>query len=317
MDYLQINTVRGQTDIDDFGITLVHEHISIKSDEVFNQFPHLYDLEKEIERAVDEINKVKKYGVKTICDPTVLGLGRDVNLIRKVSEKTDVNILVATGIYTYNEVPTHFKNQSIDYLADIFCRDIELGIQNTDIKAAFIKCSADEHGITPDIEKVIRATARASLRTNKPIMTHSKPSKRNGLDQIKILLEEGVHPSHILIGHTGDSQDMEYIKEVLSYGVFIGMDRYGLEKFSPTEIRNATLIQLLKEGYGNQIFLSQDYCCNLDWYSDEHKKKESPTWGMDHIFNFVIPSLLDEGIEQSTIGNLLQENIKNWLRGEM
>lgn len=310
---MKVNTVSGEVDIEDLGITLVHEHMTIRSDEVFNQFPHLYNVEKELETAIKDVKSVQQYGVKTICDPTVLGLGRDAPFLKQVADATDINILMATGIYTYNEIPFHFKNQSIDYMADLFCKDIECGVQNTNIKASFLKCSADEAGITPDIEKVTRAVARASIRTNKPIMTHSKPSKKNGLEQVKILLEEGVHPQNILIGHTGDTDNLEYIKDLLEYGVFIGMDRYGLEKFATTDVRNSTLIQLLEMGYENQIFLSQDYCCNTDWYTEKVKKEQSPKWKMDYLFTDVIPQLQKEGISNEIITILLNENIKKWL----
>ncbi len=264
-------------------------------------------------KAIADVEKVKEYGVKTIFDPTVLGLGRDAEFLKQVSEQTQVNIIMATGIYTYNEIPIHFKNQSVDYLANLFCEDIEEGVQNTNIKAGFLKCSADEYGITPDIEKVTRAVARASIQTGKPIMTHSKPSTFNGLDQVKLFLEEGVAPSKILIGHTGDSTNMEYIYELLKYGVFIGMDRYGLEKFATTEKRNTVLIQLLEAGFENQMFLSQDYCCNTDWYSNEVKKKQSPKWALDYLFTNVIPELKKLDVTESKIETMMYKNVLNWL----
>ncbi|WP_368900988.1 phosphotriesterase [Oceanobacillus oncorhynchi] len=275
----------------------------------------MFDVDYELKSAINEVKKVKNYHVKTICDPTVLGLGRDVNFIKQISEATGVNILVATGIYTYNDIPIHFRNQSVDYMKKQFIRDIETGIQNTDIKAAFIKCSSDKQGITSDIEKVIRAAARANLETGKPIMTHSYAANEGGLEQVSMLLEEGVKPSHILIGHTGDSDNLSYVKKLLDKGVYIGMDRYGLDKFLPTDKRNTILIKLLKEGYENQIFLSQDYCCNTDWYSEEHKKKESPNWSMSHIFEAVIPKLLENDISEEKIRQVMEINTKNWLRG--
>lgn len=61
-------------------------------------------------------------------------------------------------------------------MADAFVHDIEEGIQGTEIKAAFLKCATDELGVTPNVEKVHRACARASLRTGAPIMAHSRPA---------------------------------------------------------------------------------------------------------------------------------------------
>ena len=136
--------------------------------------------------------------------------------------------------------------------------DIEQGIQGTEIKAAFLKCAADEPGVTPNVEKVHRACARASLRTGRPIMAHSRPASETGPRQVEILLEEGVAPEQIQIAHTGDTDDLDYIERLIETGVYIGLDRYGIEMYLPTERRNATTLALLERGYAERMFLSAD-----------------------------------------------------------
>jgi len=143
-------------------------------------------------------------------------------------------------------------------MADAFVHDIEQGIQGTEIKAAFLKCAADEPGVTPNVEKVHRACARASLRTGRPIMAHSRPASETGPRQVEILLEEGVAPEQIQIAHTGDTDDLDYIERLLETGVYIGLDRYGIEMYLPTERRNATTLALLERGYAERMFLSAD-----------------------------------------------------------
>jgi phosphotriesterase-related protein len=108
-------------------------------------------------------------GVKTICHPTVMEAGRDIRFMSRVAEETGIQLVASTGIYAYHYVPPHFQNRDIDYMADQFVRDIEVGIQGTDIKAGFLKCCTDHQGVTDDVEKVLRATARASNRTGRPI----------------------------------------------------------------------------------------------------------------------------------------------------
>ena len=115
-------------------------------------------------------------GVRTICDPTAMFLGRDVGFMRRVAEETGLQVVACTGIYTYDHLPTFFVSRDPDQIADLFVADIETGIQGTDIKAAFIKCAADEPGVTENVEKVHRAAARAHLRTGAPIMAHSRPA---------------------------------------------------------------------------------------------------------------------------------------------
>lgn len=311
-----IHSVTGQVDSSELGLTLIHEHMRVRSESVYVQFPHLYNEEKEFARAVEQVSKVKKLGVKTICDPTVMELGRDIRFIERVSRKTGVQIIAATGIYSYHYIPPHFQNRGIDYMADLFVRDMEVGIQNTSIKAGFLKCATDAQGITPDVEKVIRAVARAHKRTGAPIMTHSHPATGTGLKQLEILLGEGVDPKRVLIGHTGDTDNTEYILKVLDYGAFIGMDRYGLTKECTTENRNTTVIELAKQGYADRMFLSQDHCCTIDWYSEGAAEQMFPKWTMSFVLEEVLPELRKNGVTEEQISQMMIDNARRWFEGE-
>jgi phosphotriesterase-related protein len=311
----KINSVTGQVNILELGCTLIHEHLRSRSESVAIQFPHLYDENEEFEQAVHQVNEAKARGVKTICDPTVMELGRDVRFMEKVAIETGMQIIAATGIYSYHYLPPHFQNRDINYMADLFVRDIEVGIQNTSIKAGFLKCATDIQGMTPDVEKVIRAVARAHLKTGVPIMTHSHPASGTGLMQLDIFQEEGVNPRNILIGHCGDTDNIDYILKVLDRNAFIGMDRYGLERRMPTDKRNSTVIELIKRGYASQMFLSQDYCCTIDWYPPEVKKENNPKWSMFFIFDEVIPYLKNTGVPDSQINTIMVENAQRWFTG--
>jgi phosphotriesterase-related protein len=310
-----INTVTGKIDSIQLGCTLIHEHLLLRSEAVAVQFPHLYDEKEIFEKAVESMKAVKKQGVDTICDPTVMGIGRDVRFLERVARETGMQIISATGIYSFNEIPPHFQNRDIDYMADVFVRDIEVGIQNTSIKAGFLKCSADAQGITPDLEKVFRAVARAQKRTGVPIMTHSHPASGNGLKQMDIFEQEGVNPKAILIGHCGDTDNLEYIHKILDKGAFIGMDRYGQPPLS-YEKRNTTLMELAKKGFANRMFLSQDYCCSIDWFPADHEFfKVNPKWSMTFLLDEVIPNLRKEGVTDEQIKTMVHENVRSWFEG--
>lgn len=312
----EINSVLGSIKVSELGKTLIHEHMRIRSEEVYANFPHLYDEKNEFNQAVEQINKVKRNGVQTIFDPTVMGLGRDIQFIQKIACKTGIQIIAATGIYTYHYLPPHFQNQSVDYMANLFVRDIEKGIQNTSIKAGFLKCATDKEGMTPDVQKVIRAVARAHKITNVPIMTHSYPKTETGLQQLEILVEEGVDPNRVMIGHTGDTDDIDRIKKILDYGAYIGMDRYGITRVISTEKRNETILKLAKMGYSDKMFLSQDYCCTIDWYDQETLRKMSPDWSMTFLFDKVIPELKSQGLTDDQIDNMMLHNVKKWCIGK-
>lgn len=307
-----INSISGEITTTDLGLTLIHEHLRVRSESVAFQFPHLFDEEQEYKEAVKHVNAAKERGVRTICDPTVMETGRDIRFMEKVAQATGVQIIAATGIYSYHYIAPHFQQRSIDYMADVFVRDIEVGVQNTSIKAGFLKCATDAQGVTPDVEKVIRATARAHHKTGVPIMTHSHPASGTGLLQLDILEEEGVNPENILIGHCGDTDSLHYILKVLDRGAFIGMDRYGSNRVMGAERRNATVIELIKRGYADRIFLSQDYCCTIDWFTKEYMEKIYPKWSMTYILDEIIPELKKEGVTDDHIQTIMVENPKKW-----
>src|SRR3954470_11494472 len=198
----EVQTVAGPIDAQDLGKTLIHEHFRGRDEAVAHQWPHAYDEDEEWRLCMEQANAVKEHGVKTIVEPTAMLLGRNVPLLQRIAEESGLNIVACTGIYTYDHLPHYFQNRDADAMADLFVHDIEQGIQGTYVKAAFIKCAADEPGVTENIEKVHRAAARASLRTGKPIMAHSRPASSTGLDQMRILTEEGVDPAKVQIAHT-------------------------------------------------------------------------------------------------------------------
>jgi phosphotriesterase-related protein len=201
-------------------------------------------------------------------------------------------------------------------MVDLFVRDIEVGIQGTDVKAAFIKCCTDAQGVTEDVEKVLRAAARTSKRTGRPIMTHSHPESGQGLRQMDVFDEEGVDPAKVLIGHTGDTDSLEYIEELLGRGPSIGMDRYGLDMILPTERRNATVVELARRGYADRMFLSQDACCTIDWYPEDLIRQAAPNWHMTYVLDEVVPALKDAGVTDEQVTTMMEGNPPRWLAGD-
>src|ERR1700692_80455 len=154
-------------------------------------------------------------------------------------------------------------------MAEHFISDIEIGIQETNIKAAFLKCAADAAGVSENIEKIHRAVARASVRTGAPIMAHSMPAVATGPRQIEIFEEEGVDLARVQIAHCGDSEDLDYLEALLAKGVYVGLDRYGLEMYMTIDKRNATAAELLRRGHSERLMISQDFCAAIDWFPPE------------------------------------------------
>ena len=326
-----IETVTGAIDAGELGTTLIHEHLRTRDEAVHEQWPRLPTSggipEREIEpggdygAAVEAANAAVELGVRSICDPTAMFLGRDVEFMRRVSEETGLQVIPCTGIYTYDHLPSFFVSRDPDQIADLFVQDIEQGIQGTEIKAAFIKCAADEPGITENVEKVHRAAARASVRTGAPIMAHSRPASDTGPKQVEIFREEGIEPSKVQIAHTGDTDDLTYIERLLETGVFIGLDRYGLEMFLPYERRNETALALLERGYAERIFLSADSCATIDWFPHQVIEQMlaagmAKDWDIRIVHQRVIPDLKQGGMTDDQLETMLVRNPVRWLTGE-
>jgi len=317
-----IETVQGPLDPGELGPTLIHEHVRFRDEAVAENWPGRYDGDAELAAAVAAVDAAKGHGVRTIVDPTAMFGGRDVRFMQRVAEQTGVQIVACTGIYTYDFLPHYFENRSEDLIAEHFIDDIEQGVQGTDIKAAFLKCAADAPGLTENIEKIHRAVARASLRTGAPIMAHSRPASNTGPRQVEIFLEEGVDPSKIQIAHTGDSDDLDYIEGLLETGVWIGLDRYGLDLYLPFDKRNATTAELLRRGYADRLFLSQDHCATIDWFPQEAVQGLIDAglvrgWSMALIFEEVLPWLREQGLWDDDVQRqVLEDNPRRWLEGE-
>lgn len=303
-----VNTVTGPIDTSTLGFTLMHEHIYVLSEGVVTNFPHLWDRNARFTQAVAALKEAKAHGVSTIVDLTVLGLGRDVAFVRDIAREAGINVIAATGLYTYDELPHYFVSRSVDHMADCFVRDIEAGVQSTDVRAAVIKCATDEKGLTTGVEKVLRAAARAHRRTGTPISTHTHAASHQGLAQQRIFTEEGVDLRRVVIGHCGDSEDVAYLEKLIAAGSLIGMDRFGIDSFLPTDKRVATIVKLCERGHAGSMVLAHDASCYIDWFEEALVRAAMPRWHFLHISDDVVPALRAAGVTEEQIRQMTVDN---------
>jgi phosphotriesterase-related protein len=314
-----VETVTGAVEPGELGVTLIHEHLRFRDEAVAENWPGRYDDEAEFAAAVEAVRAAQGHGVKTIVEPTAMFGGRDVRFMKRVADDTGITVVPCTGIYTYEYLPHYFENRDADAMAQHFVDDIEKGIQGTDIKAAFIKCAADQPGVTERIEKVHRAAARASVQTGAPIMAHSMPAVQTGPRQVEIFLEEGVPPEKIQIAHCGDTADVDYIQGLLDKGVYVGLDRYGLEMFLPIDQRNATTAELLRRGQSERLMISQDFCATIDWFPEEAAQQFIDSgairnWSFTLVFEEVLPWLREQGVlDDAAFDTVFVQNPGRWL----
>lgn len=309
-------TVRGPIPTTDLGVTLMHEHVFVLSPEIMANYPNAWgDDDAREQAAVDKLNALKAIGVDTIVDPTVIGLGRYIPRIQRVAERTNLNIVVATGVYTYNDVPMYFHFtgpgtllNGPEPMVEMFVRDIAEGIAGTGIKAAILKCATDEPGVTPGVERVLRAVAQAHRATGVPITTHTHAGTRRGLEQQRIFAEEGVDLGRVIIGHSGDTTDLDYLGELIAAGSYIGMDRFGLDSFLSFEDRVDTVARMCESGHADRMVLAHDASCYIDWLPEAAIPFALPNWHYLHIHNDVLPALRQRGVTEDQISTMLIKN---------
>jgi phosphotriesterase-related protein len=308
-----VETATGPVDSSELGITLAHEHLAITTDGVPTMFPRTFDRSAAVEFALKMLDDATSHGVKTIVDLTVFGLGRDIDLMREIASRAPVNVIVATGMYVFTDLPLYFANRTADDMAELFIADLCEGVGTTDSKAAILKCATDKPGVTEGVDKVLRACARAARATKRPISTHTDALSHRGLDQIRIFEDEGVDLENVVIGHCGDTNDLEYLEAVASKGCIMGMDRFGVGYGrNPLDKRVETIIELCKRGWSKQIVLSHDCPCTIDWFPAHPM---GPSRSMTLVFTEVIPALLAGGISQDDIDQMLIHTPRRLLEG--
>jgi phosphotriesterase-related protein len=302
-----INSVSGPIDTGDLGFTLMHEHIMVQTPGVKENFP-VWDREAELAKAVQKLKDVQERGVKTMVDLTV-GDWRDIPFVKEAVAQSSIQLIVATGLYW--EVPAHFNARSgrpVEYIADLFTRDITEGIMDTGVKAGIIKCATDEPGVTTDVERVLRAAARAHRATGVPISTHTHAASQVGLKQQDVFDSEGVDLGRCVIGHSGDSEDTDYLKKMCDRGSYIGMDRFGIDLFLPTPQRVATLKKMCDMGYAKQMVLSHDASCYFDWADANLVAGGLPNWHFNYIPDDILPALREAGVSEDDISTMTVDN---------
>jgi phosphotriesterase-related protein len=307
-----VETVRGPVDVTSLGRTLMHEHVFVLDPEVLRNYGHVWgagywDEEVRVADAVSKLRALSAAGIDTIVDPTALGLGRFVPRIQRVNAEVDLNIVVATGIYAFLELPNFFKYRPPDEIAEFFVREIQVGIDDTGVRACFLKCAVEEHGLVGDLPRILSAIAVASLEIAAPVTVHTNSAARTGLLALEALTREGLDPSRVVIAHAGDSNDFGYLREIADSGAILGCDRFGIEYFNPLADRIRTLAVLAAEGYADRIVLSHDAACFYDFFlGDEKFADEKPDYLL--IPNTVLPALEEAGVTQAQIDAMLIHN---------
>ena len=315
-----VNTVLGPVEAETLGFTLSHEHIVCGSPGVVRGWPALYGgRQRLLDTAQTVLTRAIADGVTAMVDATTFDLGREVDLLVESSRRSGMHIVASTGMWLAPSPALQVR--TTDQIADWFTADLSVGLDGTDVRAGIIKV-ASELELLPFEERVLEAAARAHAQTNAPILTHSLARNRMGEQQAAVLERLGVDPSRVVIGHSDDATDIDYLVMLADRGYRIGMDRlpngnlpeYGTQNVAA---RLDMIAALVARGYAEHLVLSHDDPVWAGVLSDVDQARhlESNPVVISFIPRVVLPGLRERGVPESAISLMTTSNPQRWLSG--
>ena len=316
-----VNTVSGPAASNQLGRTLMHEHFlfgycGFQGDATLGGF-----REREyLDACLKAVEDARAYGIETIVDATTNECGRNVRFLKQVADLTGIRIICSTGYYFEAESSFaywNFRKGFADVQQEIYemmLAEVTQGIEGTDIKAGVIKLASSYQQITPMEEMFFKAAARVQKETGVVIITHTQQGTM-GPQQADLLIASGADPGKIAIGHMCGSIDVSYHEEVLKRGVYVNLDRFGLQGelfHTPTDEQRMDLIQtLVDKGYGGKILLGHDSVnVNLGRpiVMTEMMRESLKDANIRTIGAKVLPGLKKRGMSDEQIDALLRAN---------
>lgn len=321
----EIATVTGSVKPEALGATLMHEHLMIgypgwESDSLRPGASR----DEMFAVCVDRVEELKSLGVTSMLDPCPADLGRDVEFMAKVAQKTRFNIICAAGLYKEEEGGAAYWKfresfgSGVDAMAETFERELTEGVGSTGIRPGIIKVATGFDPMTPYETTVFRAAAKAAVATGTPITTHTDKGL-HGEAQQKLLTEAGVPAHRIIIGHSCGTSDRDYHTRLAAGGSYLGFDRFGLDFVQPDAERVAGLLQLIERGHGRQLVVSHDtvWCWRGQPIPDPAMQQAmEATWNLRHFHERILPRLREGGATDAQLDDLLVGNPRRFFAGE-
>lgn len=297
----KIISVGGELSLSDIGIMLPHEHImSLFGGEITQSDNAVYDREALFSVVIPYLKRVRKLGCRTIADCTTAYFGRAPEMLREISEATDMNILTNTGYYAaVNDryVPPHVARASAEDLARLWIKEFQKGIGNSGIRPGFIKIAVDPGPLTQVDAKIVRAAALTHLETGLTIASHTGASVEAVSDQLKILAEEGVDNTAWIWVHAQKVTSPELLVQHARQGVWIELDGIGPEAME-RDLR--VIVSMRKLGLLGQVLLSHD--------GNSFRFGGRPPNPYEALFTHFVPYLEKNDFSRSEIQLLIEQN---------
>ena len=245
-------------------------------------------------RGVDRMQELRGFGVATFLDPCPMDLGRDVEFMAEVASRSGMRIVCTTGAYKQNEGLTYtFRALPVEDIEAIYVKELTEGIGESGIRAGLVKVATGAPAISDYERKLLVAGGRAAAAVGCPVITHTDHASL-GLEQIAVLMAQGVPAHRILVGHSDGRDDHDYHRSLADKGAYVGFDRFGIEVFISDDKRIESVGKMVDAGYARSVCLSHDATCAA-WLgrpvfngrlvaTPEAIAASLPNWESTHLF---------------------------------
>ncbi len=305
---MSVMTVTGPIRAADIGLTLPHEHLLANRKRVSGSQDHVVEDER---LAIAELTDFAAIGGRTIIDLTVPDIGRNPSALRRISQATGVWIVMGSGWYHEKYYPEEVDRSSTDALAAVIVAEFVDGVGDTGVRPGIIgEIGSGEKGpwisaqrgpwISAQEERVLRASARAQREIGCPISTHAFGS-RIGVEQLRLLLEEGVSPLQIVIGHSDSIHDPDYHELLARSGAWVQFDVMRAQATWDIRIQAELVAEFIRRGYESQLLLSQDVCAK------SHLKAYGGS-GYTGLFERYRDAILEAGVTGDAFDRITRHN---------
>lgn len=306
-----IRTVLGDIAPEQLGLTLGHDHVFAAPP------PDVTDPDLHIDEEAASIAEMKAFvevGGSAMIEMTTVGYGRDTAALQRISRATGVHLIAVTGLSKFADRLT--EGRSVQTIASWMIAEVLEGVrpfspdqpvrEESNARAGVIKASSSLNGLSIPERKVFDAAIQAHHATGAPISTHTEKGTW-ALEQVELLLEGGVNPARVLIGHLDLKPDLAYLLEVASTGVNLGLDQFSKTKYLPDETRVYLIVKLVDAGYGRQILIGGDLARRSYW------KHYGNPFGFTFIPLRVRVMLAQAGLTVEQINEILIQNPRRFL----
>lgn len=299
----------GKIDLMKMGRTLIHEHVHLGMPgwNLDLKAPK-YVRSEAMSRAVDRLQELRAYDCRTIVDPCPIDLGRDVEFVAEAAQRSGVNVVCATGVYTEAEgIAYTFRTMPREDIIELFMKEITEGVGESGIRAGVIKIASGRDPNSSYEQKMIGAAAEVSAMTGIPIISHTHLATY-GHEQVDLVERHGCHADCMVVGHSGDRDDSAYHISLAKRGAFVGLDRFGLEMILSDELRIKNLMELVRARHRDQILVSQDHVVCMLGRAGLDLPIIAPHWSLTTIFSRIVPRLIELGLSADDLDAILIRN---------